>query len=387
MTEINDYSGPFNPNLTFNDLSKDFLLKVIRVWQWSWLQLDAAWFDEVKTRWGREVGYGCDLEMWLRCAERCNTRYAKIAKIPNKNVIDVLKVLQMPLDNTMGAVYPTKHEIRDENYAVVTVEKCPSLEWCERNDPERIVPMCVIMEPHLIHWYKVNTDVVMAATQLPPRKSPDDIACRWEYVYRAPKGAKVRSKEEVVDETTTPPEIDDQSGPYYPHLTHANFSKPFLLKMMYAWQYAWLVMNEGYYLAVMKRYGSKVADEIEQIAWVRVAERCNRRYAAAANTKLNTVSDSLKILQFTMDSTMGYFPARYDIKSPNHVIMTIGRAPTTGFLDNAVVQRTPPMYHAGGKPVMEKYLVNPKIKVTPLRLPPRNEYDDIDCEWDLKIEE
>jgi hypothetical protein len=84
---------------------------------------------------------------------------------------------------------------------------------------------------------------------------------------------------------------------------------------------------------------------------------------------------------------MGYFPTKYEIKSPNHVIMSIGRAPTPDFLDNAVIQRTPPMYHAGGKQIMEKYLVNPKIKVTPLRLPPRNEYDDIDCEWDLKIEE
>ena len=44
------------------------------------------------------------------------------------------------------------------------------------------------------------------------------------------------------------------------------------------------------------------------------------------------------------------------------------------------------MYHEGGKPIMEKYLVNPKIKVTPVRLPPRNEYDDIDCEWELKID-
>jgi hypothetical protein len=31
-------------------------------------------------------------------------------------------------------------------------------------------------------------------------------------------------------------------------------------------------------------------------------------------------------------------------------------------------------------------LVNPKITVTPLRVPPRNEYDDVDCEWDLKLE-
>jgi hypothetical protein len=87
-----------------------------------------------------------------------------------------------------------------------------------------------------------------------------------------------------------------------------------------------------------------------------------------------------------MDSTMGYFPAKYDIKSPNHVVLKIGKGKWPDYMDNAVLQRTPAMYHQGGAPILEKYLVNPKIKVTPLRVPPRNEYDDIACEWDLKLE-
>ncbi|MDM8001204.1 MAG: hypothetical protein QUS33_14750, partial [Dehalococcoidia bacterium] len=101
--------------------------------------------------------------------------------------------------------------------------------------------------------------------------------------------------------------------------------------------------------------------------------------------KLETVTDSLKVLQLAMDSTMGFFPAKYDIKSPNHVILKIGKGTWPAYMDNPVVQRTPPMYHAGGQPILEKYLVNPRIKVTPLRVPPRNEYDDIDCEWELRL--
>ena len=121
MSEINDYSGPFNPNLTFNDLSKDFLLKVIRVWQFAWIELEGGWEEEVEKRYGVHVAMGCDLQMWLRCADLCNTKYVKIAKIPMKNAVDCLKALQLPLDNTMGAVYPTKQEIRNENHAIVTV--------------------------------------------------------------------------------------------------------------------------------------------------------------------------------------------------------------------------------------------------------------------------
>lgn len=386
MVELTDYSGPFDPRLGFGHLSKDFLLKVIRIWQWSWLQMDAAWFESLKEKVSQEIAYGCDLEMWLRCAERCNTRYARIARIPLANAVDCLKVLQLPLDNTMGAVYPTSHLIRDENYAVVTVEKCPSLEFCERNAPERVAPMCVIMEPHLIHWYKVNTDVILAATRLPPRKSGDDIACQWVYSLQAPKGSRVKSAAEVVNETTTPPEVDDLAGPYYPHLTHERFTKAFLLRMMTAWQYAWLVMNEGFYFAVMRRFGPEMAGECELKAWTRVAERTNKRFAPMGEFKLETVTDSLKLLQLAMDSTMGYFPATYDIEGPNHVILRVGKGQWPDFMGQPNVQRTPPMYHQGGLPVLQKYLVNPRIRVTPLRVPARDEYDDIDAEWELSLD-
>jgi len=94
MAELNDLSGPFNPGLRFTDFSKEFLVKLIGVWQWAWLQMDAAWFEVVKKRWGDKVAWQCDLEMWLRVAERCNPRYAKLANIPLNNVVDSLKLLR-----------------------------------------------------------------------------------------------------------------------------------------------------------------------------------------------------------------------------------------------------------------------------------------------------
>jgi hypothetical protein len=387
MAELNDYSGPFDPRLTFYDLSKDFLLRLIRVWQFAWIELEGGWEEEVEKRYGVHVAMGCDLQMWLQCADLCNTKYVRIARIPMKNAVDCLKALQLPLDNTMGAVYPTSQEIIDENHAIVTVTKCPSLEFYEKSAPHRIVPMCQIVEPPLIDRYKVSREVQLTATRLPPRQGPDDVACQWDYRMPAPEGTRVRSKEEVVDETPDPPEVDDLSGPYYPHLTHARFSKPFLIKMMHAWQYAWLVMNDGYYATVRMRFGSDVADACELGAWARVAEKINRtkmRFARAAGIEPKKVTDSLKLLQLSMDSTMGYFPAEYDVRGPNHVIVRIGKGRTPDYLDNAPIPRTPPMYHEGGIPIMERYLVNPEIKVTPLRLPPRNEHDDVDCEWDLR---
>jgi len=387
MAELDDLSGPFNPNLRFSDFSKEFLVKLVHVWQWDWLQMDAAWFDTVKDRFGADAAWECDLAMWLTVAERCNPRYAKTANITLNSVVDSLKLLQLPLDNTMGGIFPVEHDVKDENHAVVTVRRCPSLEWCEKNDPDRIVPMCQVNEPQIIKKYIVNPNIEVTATKLPPRKGPEDIACQWEYRLEVPPGTKVRSKEEVVDETTDVPELNDLSGPYYPNLTHSNLSKDLLLKLIDNYQYAWIIMRGGYYDAVKARFGFDAANECELASWMRVAERVNPRYARLAKVELNTVVDSMKLMQLPLDNVMGLYPAEYEVIDDNHVIMTVVKCRALDYFEKAEPERIVPMCHHLGKSVIEKYLVNPRIKVTPLVLPPRKSPEDIACKWEFKIED
>jgi hypothetical protein len=388
MPELDDLSGSFNPNLKFADFSKEFLVKLISVWQWAWLQMDAAWFDELKKRYGDKVAWECDLEMWLRVAERCNPRYAKLANIPLNNVVDSLKLLQLPLDNTMGGIFPVEYDIKNENHAIVTVRKCVALDWCERQEPGRIGPMCQVNEPQIIKKYIVNPNIQVKALKLPPRSGKEEIACQWEYKITAPKGTRIRVKAEVVDERPSDqiPELNDNSGPFYPNLTHRNLSKDFLLKLMHGYQYAWIIMSGGYYDAVKARYGSEEANKCELASWMRVGEKVNPRYAKIANIKLETVLDSLKAEQLPLDNTVGLYPAEYDIKSPNHVIMTVMKCRTLDYFEKAEPERIVPMCQHLEKPVIEKYLVNPKIKVTPLVLPPRKSPEDIACRWEFKLE-
>jgi len=386
MPELEDLSGPFNPNLRFEDFSKNFLVKLVHIWQWAWLQMDAAWFDEVNKRYGLEAAHECDLEMWLTVAERCNPRYAKSAGIQPNSVVDSLKVVQLPLDNTMGGIYPVEYDIKNENLAIITVAKCPSLEWCEKNAPERIVPMCQVNEPQIMQKYVANPKLKVTPMKLPPRQSPDEIACQWEFKVDAPPGARVRSKEEVVDETTSPPEIDNYgSTPFYPNLTHENLSKSLLLKLMHNYQYAWIIMSGGFYDAVKKRWGSQVANECELASWMRVGDKVNPRYAKLANVELNTVVDSVKITFLPLDNVMGLYPAEYEVIDDNHVIMTVTQCRTLDYFEKAEPERIIPMCHELEKPVIEKYMVNPRIKVTPLVLPPRKSPDDIACKWEFTL--
>lgn len=183
------------------------------------------------------------------------------------------------------------------------------------------------------------------------------------------------------------PELEDYSCPFRPDLTFDDFSKDFLLKLTTAWQFAWLRMADTWYEAVSRRYGPDVANECNLEAWTKVGERVNPRLAKVANIKLNTVLDSLKLLQLPLDNNIGpLYPVEYDIRSPNHVIMTILQCRSLLYFEREAPHMMEPTCHRLEEPVMKAYLVNPRIKVTPLKLPPRESRDEAACVWEFKIE-
>jgi hypothetical protein len=178
--EMNDYSGPFNPNLTFDCFSKEFLLKLMKTWQYAWLHMSGAWYEAVKSRWGDDAANACELEAWVKVGERVNPRFAKIANIELKTVLDSLKAVQLPLDNTTDDLFRAQAEIINPNHVIWTIPRCKTLEVFERSMPERIKPMCEVLEPAVIAKYLINPKVKLKALKLPPRKSKDEIACQWE---------------------------------------------------------------------------------------------------------------------------------------------------------------------------------------------------------------
>jgi len=181
MPELDDYSGPFKPDLRFEDFSKEFLLKLIHSWQYAWLHMAGAWYDAISKRWGAEAANDCNLEVWLRIGERVVPRYAKIANIPEiDTVLDALKVQQLPLDNIIGGLFQPEYDIKSPNHVIMTFRRCKTLEVFERDSPERIEHVCHVLEPAVFQSYCINSDIKLTPLKLPPRKSPEEIACQWE---------------------------------------------------------------------------------------------------------------------------------------------------------------------------------------------------------------
>lgn len=182
MSELADYSGPFKPDLTLKDLSKDFLIRLIEVHQYAWVTMTESWYRSVEKRYGSEVGLEIELQAWKRLTEKLGPRYQKAANIELNTVADSVKITQIVLDNSrVDSPFPSKWEVIDDNHITQTIEKCQSLDFFERKAPERIQKVCEVNEKQMIQRYIVNPYVKLTPLKLPPRSSKDEIACKWEY--------------------------------------------------------------------------------------------------------------------------------------------------------------------------------------------------------------
>ena len=182
MEEMKDYSGPFKPDLKYEDFSKDFLIELMRVWQYFYLEMASAWSEAVEKHVGSDTATQCEKEAWVRVVKRSLPRLAKKANIELNTVLDSMKLMQLPPDNTV-MMYPVDFEIKNENHVITTTKVCKGLEYWEKNNRmDRIEAMCHgTAEQELNELYAANPKVKLRPIKLPPRKSPDEPACVWEW--------------------------------------------------------------------------------------------------------------------------------------------------------------------------------------------------------------
>jgi hypothetical protein len=186
-------------------------------------------------------------------------------------------------------------------------------------------------------------------------------------------------------------ELNDYSGPYKHDLVFEDFSKEFLIKLMHQWRRQYLRLAGYWYEGIQKRVGLETADEIQLEVWKRIGERQLLKYLPISNIKLNTCLDSLKLMQLVPDSWMGtdLFDGHVEIINDNHLILTCTHCVVLEFFERTnQLERIPAHCQVMEIEATETYLCNPKIKVTGLKLPPRDGPDDICCQFEyLMMEE
>jgi len=101
---------------------------------------------------------------------------------------------------------------------------------------------------------------------------------------------------------------------------------------MDVWQWAWKVKDDAWLAAVVKRLGVDATLECATEMWVQVGNTVNPRFPEIGNFQLNTVVDSLKVVQLPLDNIIGKeYPSEVEVINPNDVIVTVKQC--AGLLD------------------------------------------------------
>ena len=187
VKELQDYSGPFNPDITYMDLSKELLCKLYNAAGRLLLMIDASWQGWATEKLGWEEALAAEQDVWCKRYTLPSYKIMReVLNIQNNDVEAVMKHLQ--LDPTWPSpLYDVKFEMPEKDRGLITVNKCTAvLYWERKGDLDRLCDICYKMEPDAFQNYMtmVNPDIIATPLVRPPRKSPDDICCQWEITYK-----------------------------------------------------------------------------------------------------------------------------------------------------------------------------------------------------------
>ncbi|MFC1943947.1 DUF6125 family protein [Chloroflexota bacterium] len=183
MDGLKDYSGDFIPKIKYEDFSREFLARMLVEFGRCYIMADAQWYAAVKERYGEDVAYEMDYNMWVNILPPYEAaRTLRALNLQGNDVADAIKFWQLAPSFPQD-MFEYDIELKNRNHALITIHRCPGLLRFESKEPERIPSICQVLEPASANAYAkaINPDIVVTMPTMPPRKSPDDICCQFEF--------------------------------------------------------------------------------------------------------------------------------------------------------------------------------------------------------------
>lgn len=180
MEKLSDYSGELLPELDPEDFSSETLRDLLMLYSKMYMGVDGFWYLTVMEKFGSDAALDCDIKVWEKASRYEMKNVTKQLNIQGNDAVAFMKALQL---SPWYWTVKTQIEIVDPNTAILTVTDCPTLNALEKEGSGRENEICKIAEPIILKAYAsfFNPDVEVTCLQSPPRKSQDDIACKWQF--------------------------------------------------------------------------------------------------------------------------------------------------------------------------------------------------------------
>jgi hypothetical protein len=123
MAERTDYSGAFDPDFRYEDLSKEALVRLAREYALIAHLLDRAVFVAIYLRYGQQAVEELAIEEWRGASPIYTERIRKIMNIEGDGVPAIFKQLQ--LDPGFAQHYmDVEYEVVDEHHGFFQLRSC-----------------------------------------------------------------------------------------------------------------------------------------------------------------------------------------------------------------------------------------------------------------------
>jgi hypothetical protein len=186
------------------------------------------------------------------------------------------------------------------------------------------------------------------------------------------------------------PELNDYTGEFRPDMELTDFSKEALIQIIRAAAKCYGAQTFHWYAAAKELYGVEAANKLQEYVWLKggASQTELRNVCAALKIDGQDIASYFKFLQMTpIDATM--MDLDFELKDANHGTLTVTRCYTLAVLertkDVAFQKNICEVIDGRGFQVGGTWF-NPRMKVTPVKLPPRQSKTDIACKWEFVLE-
>jgi hypothetical protein len=181
MADLVDYSGAFDPNLKYEDFSKDVLVRLLGEYTRCYLTYMGEWHRVMRERFSDQAALECETSVWNVAAPLSAGYLCRSLNIQGDNVETFFKALQVnpafPL-----RLFDIEWELVNANLGYITVKKCSALNAFEKEGLGYELLECHVEEPPTMinTAFYHNPNLIFKPVKLPPREDKGGIACKWE---------------------------------------------------------------------------------------------------------------------------------------------------------------------------------------------------------------
>jgi hypothetical protein len=187
MKDLTDYSGKFDPDIKYENFSKDFLVQLLRAYADYLRKLDGFWYLTLKNKIGDDEAFACDIKVWEKMCAIHLEMIRKLYKINSGDVAALLKAFQM---SPWRPICQGIAELKSPRHGIVTITSCPTLLALENEGKGGEEKICQQLELQLFIMQAnfFNPQIQVRTLKVPPRTEYSDCCCQWEFWLEPKEG-------------------------------------------------------------------------------------------------------------------------------------------------------------------------------------------------------